>query len=87
MDDTLELTRELISRQSVTPEDDGCQALMMERLRNIGERLNIADEVIRLVDPGSLEIVARAPWRDCRGCSAPWPRPTGERGKPRQDSR
>ena len=35
--------------------------IVTERLRNIGERLNIADEVIRLVDPNSLEIVARAP--------------------------
>ncbi len=35
--------------------------VVTERLRNIGERLNVADEVIRLVDPNSLEIVARAP--------------------------
>ena len=35
--------------------------IVTERLRNIGERLNVADEVIRLVDPNSLEIVARAP--------------------------
>ena len=35
--------------------------VVTERLRNIGERLNIADEVIRLVDPDSLEVVARAP--------------------------
>lgn len=35
--------------------------LVTERLRNIGERLNIADEVIRVVDPNSLEVVARAP--------------------------
>jgi RND family efflux transporter MFP subunit len=35
--------------------------LVTERLRNIGERLNIADEVIRIVDPNSLEVVARAP--------------------------
>lgn len=35
--------------------------IVTERLRNIGERLNVADEVIRLVDPRSLEIVARAP--------------------------
>ena len=30
-------------------------------MRSIGERLNVADEVIRLVDPNSLEVVARAP--------------------------
>jgi len=35
--------------------------IVTERLRSIGERLNIADEVIRLVDPNSLEVVARAP--------------------------
>lgn len=35
--------------------------IVTERLRNIGERLNIADEVIRLVDPKSVEVVARAP--------------------------
>lgn len=35
--------------------------IVTERLRNIGERLNVADEVIRIVDPGSLEVIARAP--------------------------
>ena len=35
--------------------------IVTEKLRNIGERLNVADEVIRLVDPNSIEIVARAP--------------------------
>ncbi len=35
--------------------------IVTERMRSIGERLNIADEVIRLVDPNSLEVVARAP--------------------------
>ncbi len=35
--------------------------IVTERLRSIGERLNVADEVIRLVDPDSIEIVARAP--------------------------
>ena len=35
--------------------------IVTERLRSIGERLNVADEVIRLVDPNSLEVVARAP--------------------------
>lgn len=33
---TLEFTKQLVSRQSVTPEDDGCQALMIERLTKIG---------------------------------------------------
>jgi len=35
--------------------------IVTERLRNMGERLNVADEVIRIVDPNSLEVVARAP--------------------------
>ncbi len=35
--------------------------LVTERLRNIGERLNISDQVIRIVNPKTLEIVARAP--------------------------
>lgn len=35
--------------------------VVTERLRSIGERMNVADEVLRLVDPGSLEVVARAP--------------------------
>lgn len=33
---TLELTKQLISRQSVTPEDDGCQQLMADRLAKAG---------------------------------------------------
>lgn len=36
MDPTLELTCALIRRPSVTPEDAGCQALMMQRLAAIG---------------------------------------------------
>lgn len=36
MSDTLELTKDLISRPSVTPEDKGCQALIAERLSKIG---------------------------------------------------
>ena len=36
MEKTLELCCELIRRASVTPEDAGCQALMVERLRAIG---------------------------------------------------
>ncbi len=43
--------------QIVAPFD----GIVTERLRNIGERLNVADEVIRLVDPNALEVVARAP--------------------------
>jgi len=46
MTPTLELARDLISRRSVTPEDAGCQALMIERLERIGftvERLRFGD--------------------------------------------
>jgi RND family efflux transporter MFP subunit len=35
--------------------------IVTEKLRNIGERLSVGDEVIRLVDPKSIEVVARAP--------------------------
>lgn len=43
---TLQLTEQLISRQSITPEDDGCQPLMIERLQAIGfqvEKLRFDD--------------------------------------------
>ncbi len=46
MSPTLELTKQLINRQSVTPEDAGCQDLMIERLEKIGfevERLRFGD--------------------------------------------
>lgn len=36
MSDTLNLARELISRQSVTPEDAGCQPIMARRLEALG---------------------------------------------------
>ncbi|NNM62729.1 MAG: succinyl-diaminopimelate desuccinylase [Steroidobacteraceae bacterium] len=36
MSSTLELTKALIARPSVSPEDGGCQALMIERLEAIG---------------------------------------------------
>lgn len=35
-DPTVQLCQDLIRRQSVTPEDAGCQALMMQRLQDIG---------------------------------------------------
>ena len=35
-DATLALTRELIARRSVTPDDDGCQDSMMARLEQVG---------------------------------------------------
>ncbi len=34
--DTIALAKTLISRPSVTPKDEGCQALMIERLRRVG---------------------------------------------------
>ena len=33
---TLRLTRELIARRSITPEDEGCQELLGERLARLG---------------------------------------------------
>jgi succinyl-diaminopimelate desuccinylase len=41
--DTVALTVDLISRQSVTPEDGGCQRLMMERLSAVGFRTERMD--------------------------------------------
>jgi succinyl-diaminopimelate desuccinylase len=38
MNATLDLTQQLIRRRSVTPEDDGCQALVAERLAPLGFR-------------------------------------------------
>ncbi|WP_456415839.1 succinyl-diaminopimelate desuccinylase [Thiolapillus sp.] len=46
MSDTLELAKDLISRPSVTPEDAGCQALMIARLQPLGfniETLNFGE--------------------------------------------
>ena len=39
MSETLKLARDLISRPSVTPEDEGCQALMMDRLKALDFKL------------------------------------------------
>ena len=36
MSAVLELTQELVARRSLTPEDAGCQALMMQRLKQLG---------------------------------------------------
>jgi len=36
---TLRLTRELIARRSITPKDEGCQALLGERLARLGFKL------------------------------------------------
>jgi succinyl-diaminopimelate desuccinylase len=46
MSATLDLTRDLISRPSVTPEDEGCQEVLIERLEKLGfrtERLRFDD--------------------------------------------
>jgi succinyl-diaminopimelate desuccinylase len=46
MSATLELTQELIRRDSITPRDEGCQELMIERLEALGftvERLRFGD--------------------------------------------
>jgi len=45
----IDLTRELIERESVTPEDAGCQNLLGDRLRNIGFRC----EYMRFGDPAA----------------------------------
>ena len=45
-DDTLELAMALISRPSVTPDDAGCQELLIERLEPLGfeiSRLKFGD--------------------------------------------
>jgi succinyl-diaminopimelate desuccinylase len=39
MSETLELSKQLIARPSVTPEDAGCQALLAERLARLGFRI------------------------------------------------
>ncbi|MGH6609250.1 MAG: succinyl-diaminopimelate desuccinylase [Burkholderiaceae bacterium] len=36
MNATLELAKQLIARRSITPADDGCQALIAQRLRDVG---------------------------------------------------
>jgi len=36
MSRTLQLTEQLIARSSVTPDDAGCQALLIERLAPLG---------------------------------------------------
>ncbi len=40
MSNTLQLAKELISRDSVTPEDKGCQPLMSKRLEKSGFNVN-----------------------------------------------
>ena len=45
---TIELAKELISRESITPEDAGCQELMIRRLQRLGfriERLHFEDTI------------------------------------------
>ena len=39
MSQTVELTKDLIARRSLTPADEGCQALMAERLEAAGFRI------------------------------------------------
>ena len=36
MSETIELAKALISKASVTPEDKGCQSMMIERLEKVG---------------------------------------------------
>ena len=48
-EDTLKLTQELIRRESVTPHDAGCQALLAERLADVG----FETEHLRFGDPSN----------------------------------
>jgi succinyl-diaminopimelate desuccinylase len=50
MSDTLDLAIDLIGRASVTPDDAGCQALMMERL----DRLGFRNKTLRFGDVDNL---------------------------------
>jgi len=43
MSRTLELTKELISKASITPQDEGCQDLISERLLKIGFKVERLD--------------------------------------------
>ena len=46
MSETLELAIDLINRRSITPEDAGCQELMIQRLEAVGfkvERMRFGD--------------------------------------------
>ena len=55
MSEVLDLTIDLISRNSVTPEDAGCQDLIAERLSQVGcqvQRLDF-DNVKNIFIPGS----------------------------------
>mgnify|MGYP000905289979 FL=1 len=52
---TLELTKQLISRQSVTPEDDGCQQLMTDRLAKAGFNVIEKNES----HSGNIRVIAR----------------------------
>ena len=40
MNETLELAKSLISKASVTPDDKGCQSIMIERLKKIGFKIH-----------------------------------------------
>ena len=45
----IELTQQLIRRPSLSPDDAGCQALLIERLQAIGftvERMDFADTIV-----------------------------------------
>ena len=39
MSETLNLTKELIAKESVTPNDAGCQELVAERLKKLGFKI------------------------------------------------
>ena len=39
MSNTLELAKQLLERQSITPEDKGCQEILSERLKPLGFKI------------------------------------------------
>ena len=53
MSQTIELAKSLISKASVTPDDNGCQAIMIDRLKRIGftiKQLKFDDDFLQLPD-------------------------------------
>ena len=53
MSQTIELAKSLISKVSGTPDDNGCQAIMIDRLKRIGftiKQLKFDDDFLQLPD-------------------------------------
>ena len=58
MSQTLELTRNLMARRSVTPADEGCQEIMMARLIAAGFRTALSD--VDMIATPTLPVTAPA---------------------------